>query len=304
MIILGTDNTACGLMQGLEILRMGGSAIDAVETALRAVEANADDGSVGLGGLPNLLGEVELDASIMEGAQLRSGAVGALKHYLHPISVARQVMEMLPHVLLVGQGAELFASEINAEKGELLTTKSIEKYDERMRATALKTEPDGDVRRPLHESLWLNLHYRPSGTANVIAQDDNGHICCGVTTSGWAFKYPGRLGDSPIIGAGNYADDRYGSAACTGIGEATIRLCSAHAVVAAMAAGRSLEDSMRSAISDLKHLQNEVPVTVNILALSYQGEHRFMSTTPENRYYLWAAGSDSEPHREPAEGVS
>src|SRR5512135_1246401 len=120
ILVNGEVSDGC-VAQGIEALRRGAPAADVAELVARAVESDANDHSVGFSGLPNILGEVELDASIMDGATLASGAVAALKGYLHPISVARQVMERLPHVLLAGEGAARFAAEIGAEAGDLLT---------------------------------------------------------------------------------------------------------------------------------------------------------------------------------------
>lgn len=121
MIIIGSSNGSVGIAAGWDILQAGGSALDAVEAATRLVEDNPHDHSVGYGGYPNLLGEVELDASIMDGTTLRAGAVGALKGYRYAISVARRVMEDLPHVILVGEGAMRFAAEIGMQRENLLT---------------------------------------------------------------------------------------------------------------------------------------------------------------------------------------
>jgi len=300
MLIVGTANTASGIMDGLATLIAGRSAIDAVETALRAVESDPEDDSVGLGGLPNLLGDVELDASIMEGTTLKAGAVGALKGFLHPISVARKVMESLPHVLLMGEGAALFAEEVGAEQGELLTETATQKYREFLPVGVVER---GEPQRPLYQMLRESIHRRPGGTANVIAQDGEGRICCGVTTSGWAFKYPGRLGDSPVIGAGNYADDRYGAAACTGLGEVAIRLCSAYSVVARLAAGQLLDHAASAAMQDVLSLPIDMPFTLNILAMDSRGRHVLQSTDAADKFYLVAYPGDAEPRRLAATGV-
>jgi beta-aspartyl-peptidase (threonine type) len=305
MILIGTANTAPGIVDGMAALRRGGSAMDAVEITLRAVESDPLEDSVGYGGLPNLLGEVELDASIMDGSSLRAGAVAALKGYLHPISVARKVMEMLPHVLLVGSGAARFAAEIGAEAGDLLTDSAAAKYRERLSAASLTESlagDDGSV--SLSDALWRVLGYRSHGTSNAIAIDREGHICCGVTTSGWAFKYPGRVGDSPIIGAGGYADDRYGACACTGLGEASMRLCTAYSVVAGLAGGRQLDDCVESAMRELARLSSPVPIGMNILALDRLGQHTYWSTHTADRHYLYMRPDDSEPQRGLAKGLA
>jgi len=304
MLIVGTANTVCGLKAGMRVLRQGGSVVEAVEAALRPVEDNAADDSVGLGGLPNLLGEVELDASIMEGHDLRAGAVAALPGYRYPISIARRVMEELPHVLLAGEGAARFAEEIGAERDGPNAGASQAKYHDRLAALGLDPE---DLRQPgadLRQALWKTVHCRPGGTANVIARDDQGHLCVGVTTSGWAYKYPGRVGDSPILGAGNFADDRYGAAACTGLGEAALRLCTAHAVVVRMAGGASLNEAASAALQDIVDLSVGFPYGLNILAVDRRGNHTFWSTRGSQASYVCLEGTDTEPKQLPARGLS
>jgi beta-aspartyl-peptidase (threonine type) len=296
VLIIGSPNTECGLMAGLRVLECGGSAVDAVEQTLRVVEEQAGDGSVGLGGLPNILGQVELDASIMDGRNLAAGAVAALQGFLHPISVARRVMELLPHVLLVGQGAFLFAQEIGAERAELLTERGREELEMRLCAVSGTVAEN----EPLYRRVQALLGFRPGGTACAIAVDAGGHICTGVTTSGWAFKYPGRVGDSPLIGAGNYADDRYGAAACTGIGEAAIRIGAARSVVLRLSTGQRLDEALWQVMQEARRLKLGVPLHLNIYALSESGEHALCSTSGERAHYLCAYPGDREPRRLPA----
>src|SRR3954447_7327643 len=131
VLMIASERGEIGLPEGLEILRAGGSAIDAVEVAVRAVESNPDDHWVGVGGIPNLLGVVELDASIMDGATRAAGAVGAVRGYAHPISIARRVMERLPqHLLLVGEGAERFADEMGFQQEQTLTDEAARRWRE------------------------------------------------------------------------------------------------------------------------------------------------------------------------------
>src|SRR5690606_5324858 len=189
----------------------------------------------------NILGQVELDATVMDGKTLAAGSVGAVKGYPHPIDIARKVMEETPHVMLVGEGAELFAQKYGFEKAELLTEEARANW--KARVDGLSGE-GGDVYEDQYELFmgavrnWTKmLHEEIFGTTNVIARDASGDIACAVSTSGWGFKWPGRLGDSPVIGAGNYADNRYGAAACTGRGEMAIRCASAHSVVSFMRHG-------------------------------------------------------------------
>lgn len=230
-VIVGSERSEVGLPAGMALLRQGGSAIDAVETALRLCEANESDHYVGVGGLPNAQGEVELDASIMLGSSRAFGAVAAVKGFPHPISIARAVLEQLPqHCLLVGPGAERFAEECGFERAELLTAESKRMYLEALDADdsveGEGTATAGDtLYRETTRALMRRLepHDGPWGTINVLALDSSGELCAGVSTSGFPWKYPGRVGDSALPGAGNYCDVRYGGAACTGRGEMAMR---------------------------------------------------------------------------------
>ncbi|HIP97295.1 MAG TPA: asparaginase [Anaerolineae bacterium] len=272
MIVIASENGRVGIAEAMRALRCGGSALDAVEIGIRLVEDNAEDETVGVGGIPNLLGVVQLDASIMDGRTRACGAVGAVRGYVHPISIARQVMEELPHVFLVGEGAERFAAEIGAERRRLLTDQAADTWRRRM-LEAMSAEELARLAEDPNLRRWVAVTMDPrlaGGTVNFIAQDAEGNIACGVSTSGWAWKYPGRLGDSPVIGAGNYADNRYGAAACTGLGEMTIRAGTARSVVLYMQMGLDVEEACRRAMNDLQELQPGGGV--DILALDCHGQ--------------------------------
>ena len=286
MIVVASSNGVVGIEVAVQVLRDGGTAVDAVEAGIRLVEDNLEDHTVGSGGFPNLLGEVELDASIMNGRSLESGAVGAIKGYPYPISIARKVMETLPHVMLVGEGSERFAAEMGFAQRELLTDKAHDIW-----ANRLQKDMPESVFNHLSEqknlSNWVKLATDPEragGTVNFIAQDNNGDIACGVSTSGWAWKYPGRLGDSPIIGAGNYADNRYGAAACTGMGEMAIRAVTAHSIVLYIKMGLSLMEAGKQAMVDLNDLGGNFISGMNIVALDKDGNHAAFSSEEGKTY--------------------
>jgi beta-aspartyl-peptidase (threonine type) len=296
-VIVASANGRVGIREAGEVLERGGSALDAVELGCRLAESNPSDHTVGLGGLPNLLGEVELDASIMDGRTRATGAVGALRGYEHPISVARKVMEATPHVLLAGQGAERFAAEMGFERAELLTPEARRMWEEKLR----EVEPDADpglVRYHANARRYLELIRDPEhpagGTVNFIALDLPGDLACGVSTSGWYFKHPGRLGDSPIVGAGNYADNRHGAAAATGRGELAIRAATAHSVVWRLGAGVDVGEAVRLALEDAASLEDPYATGLNVLAMDPQGRHAGASTRA-GASYVWLRQGMAEP---------
>lgn len=214
-LVVASSNGCVGIRAAVEALRQGGSASDAVIAGIAPVEANPDDHSVGSSGPPNLLGEVELDASIMEGGGLRAGLVGALHGYQDAIALARAVMDELPHVLIGGQGAARFAAEMGFQASDLLTPDAERLWRKRLEDSASPSSERYAYHRKVRELVRsmtdvAELVEPPHGTVSFIARDRDGNLACGVSTSGWAWKCPGRMGDSPVIGAGNYADNRWG----------------------------------------------------------------------------------------------
>ena len=288
-IIVASGNGAKALPEGVRILKRGGTAMDAVEACARYVEADVEDISVGKGGLPNILGEVELDASIVDGTTHRTGAVAALRGYLHPISVARAVMERTPHVFIVGDGAALLAREIGAERTENLTPSTRKLWVERLRSVG--ETPSSIRRRAKLLPVVRRIVLEERGTVNFLALDRRGDVASAVTTSGWAYKYPGRVGDSPIVGAGNYCDSRYGAAACTGYGELAIRNVTAKTAVDRLASGMPPEKVARAAIADANELED---AAFNIVVLSPKGVHA-SATNREGRRYSWMTTRMAEP---------
>jgi L-asparaginase len=290
MMVLTNKEGASGIDTAVRCLRDRKNALDAIEGAIRIVESDEHVWSVGRGGWPNLLGEVELDAAIMDGTSLRTGAVGAVKGYLHPISIARQVLEQLPHELLVGEGARRFANEINAEPDDLLMP----------HATAAWRRWFSDEVSNIDQGRWPEVALarycqkavdpdKGRDTTIFLAVDCNGTIACGTSTSGFAWKYPGRLGDSPIIGAGSYADSRYGACACTGTGEMTIRAGTARSVVMGLKLGMTLDEAVKFAALELSELRGGVIGAVTIYALSAGGAHKVAAVNSKGaaEYWFW-----------------
>ena len=306
MLLVGSENARAGFADGMRVLRRGGAAIDAVEAAIRRVEANPDDHSVGYGGLPNILGEVELDASIMDGRSLEAGAVCAVRHYAHVISLAKAVMRHLPHVLLAGAGAERLARELGMRRRRLLTARAqaifarkvgpgLRRRHRRLRDLVRAASQDPQVAAGVEDYF---------GTVNVIAVDRRGDIASGVSTSGWAWKYPGRVGDSPIIGAGNYADNRHGACACTGYGEMAIRAATARSVVLYLKMGFPLEHACREGMTDLRHLTVPFPPRMNLVAIDAHGGHTAMTTeTAREVRYVYQTGRMAGPAVQPRQVV-
>ena len=288
-VIVASGNGASALPVGIRILARGGSALDAVEACAKIIEADTTDTSVGRGGKPNVLGEVELDASIVDGTSHRVGAVAALKGYLHPITVARAVMERTPHVFIVGDGAARFAREIGAETTQNLTPSTRKLWVERLRSVG---ETPASIRRRAKLLPVVRKTVREErGTVNFLALDQRGDMASAVTTSGWAYKYPGRVGDSPIVGAGNYSDSRYGAAACTGYGELAIRNVTAKTAVDRLASGMPPDMVARAAIADANEHED---AAFNIVVLSPKGVHA-SATNREGRRYVWMTTRMGEP---------
>ena len=224
------------LKPGWSILKKNGSLLDAVEQSANITELDPEDGSVGFGGLPNENGVVQLDASIMYGPTHNCGSVAAIEGIKTPSSVARLVMERTDHIHIVGKGAQDFA-RVHGFKVENLLT-------ERSRKSWLRWKEnlsDKDDWFPPADGNYDSD--RSTGTINVLAIDNAGDIAGITTTSGLAWKIPGRIGDSPIIGAGLYLDNEVGAAGATGLGEEILRTCGSFFVVEQMRAGKSPQDA-------------------------------------------------------------
>jgi N4-(beta-N-acetylglucosaminyl)-L-asparaginase len=294
-IMLSSANGLRALDTGMALLKKGGSGtrLDAIVETVAIVEADPRDDSVGYGGLPNADGEVELDCSIMDGPTYGAGAVGALKHIMHPSRVARLVMERTGRVFIVGDGALKFALAHGFEEEELLTKASREKWlrwKEQMSdiddwgppskdgVPAYEAPPKKSVRQErTREDLWRALGIDPEkawGTINCMALDARGDLSGITTTSGLAFKIPGRIGDSPMIGCGLYVDNEVGAAGSTGVGEECIKAVGAHTVVEYMRQGLSPREAALATVKRVlsKH-GPDVTWNLNFYAVNKKGEH-------------------------------
>lgn len=290
-VILANDKVKDEFIaEGMAALRRGARACDVAEQVACAVEDDPEEHTVGYGGFPNLLGEVELDASIMDGDTLQVGAVAGLRGFRHPISVARQVMLRLPHVLLVGEGAARFASEIGAERRQMLSPEA----EAAWRACLAQVGAEGSLTERVWRARQVGYGH---DTMNVLVRDVHGSLCVAVTTSGVAWKYPGRVGDSPLAGAGNYCDSRYGAAACMGLGEAAIRLAAAAQIVTLLRLGWSLDDAGRDVTRQLAQVlgvsTTEDPMRhvdwVRVLVMDADGAVGGFATRPGLHYKVQRA---------------
>ena len=273
--VLATWDNRAAAAAGWAVLRGGGYALDAAEATARVPEADPDDTSVGLGGRPDRDGRVTLDACVMD-ERFRCGAVAALEDMPHPVTVARWVMERTPHVMLVGEGARAFAVEQGMEPTDLLTP-AAEAAWRRWLETAEYAPAINSERRD-----------RPSGhaddhdTIGVLALDAAARLCGACTTSGLAYKMRGRVGDSPILGAGLFVDGEQGAAVATGHGEEVMRFVGAGAIVEAMRHGRSVQQAVGAVVRRVAERtpSDRSAVQVGVLALGPDGSVGAMGLQP------------------------
>ena len=262
---------------GMKVFEKGGSALDAVEGGIRVVEEDPNTTSVGRGGYPDRDGHLTLDACVMD-SDGGAGSVMAIEHIMHPISVARRVMEKTPHVQLVGEGALMFAIEQGFPKEDLLTDGAKKAYKEWLLQSKYKP-PVGEGN---HDTIGL------------LAMDKDGNLAGGCSTSGLAWKMRGRVGDSPIIGAGLYVDNEIGGATSTGLGEAVIKVAGSFLVVEAMRNGKSPQEACELAVKRILAKQpkykSEGGFFVGFLAMSKQGEIGAFAKGKGFQYSLYKDG--------------
>lgn len=265
-----------------EILGKGGRALDAVVKGVQVPEADPKDNSVGYGGLPDRDGKVTLDSCVMDELG-NCGAVMAIEHIMHPVLVAKLVMEKTPHVQLVGEGALQFALSQGFQKENLLTPESEKTWREWLKTAkydpmdtikefekSIKNNPGHlEVPYPWPSPVWNH------DTIGMVALDANGNLGGACTTSGMAFKMHGRVGDSPIIGAGLFVDNEVGAASATGVGEEVVKICGSHTVVEAMRHGLTPEAACKEAVRRIiKNKGDKVKdLQVGFLAINNKGQH-------------------------------
>ncbi|WAJ30482.1 isoaspartyl peptidase/L-asparaginase [Antarcticirhabdus aurantiaca] len=302
MLLVANAEAWPGFATTVERLREGAPSLDAMVEGIGHVEREAKVRSVGYGGWPNMLGRMEFDAGVMNGTTREVGAVGAVPDTLPVSRLALEVMRRLPHVMLTGDGARRFATEIGMPLDETLHPDSRRVWWERLERELSREELDRFPDIPLAPlSRAITDPERVRDTTVFLSADPAAGIHAATSTSGWAWKYPGRLGDSPIPGAGFYADSRYGAAACTHTGEMTIRCGTARTIVLALKLGRSLHDAVRLAVDELCELRGGFLAGVVIHAVDAGGNHEVVNVRCEGeiRYWLWDEGM-AEPELRPA----
>ena len=259
----------------IEVLKKNGSALDAVEAGVRVTEADAENQSVGLGGRPDSEGNVTLDACIMD-SDGNAGSVGFLQNIKHPISVARKVMEETDHVMLAGKGALKFALSKGFKRENLLTEASRRGWLEWQKNNRIKDSwgPNDD-----HDTI------------TSLAQDNNGNLSGACTTSGLAYKLHGRVGDSPIIGAGMYVDNEVGAAGATGMGELVMKTCGSFLVVELMRQGYSAMEACNEAVDRIVRQEGgKTKLQVGYIALGKDGSIGYSSIQKGFQYALYKDG--------------
>jgi N4-(beta-N-acetylglucosaminyl)-L-asparaginase len=281
-VIISAANGVNALQKGMDILKNGGDTLDAAVAAVTVVEDDPNDDSVGYGGLPNEEGVVELDASVMHGPTRRAGAVGSVQRIKNVSRLAKTVMERTNHVMIVGDGARRFGVDEGFEEMNLLTDHSRKIWLAWKARTSFNWRPgtdspewkahmsklfDGDEAKIAYAERVISRP--PTGTINCLAVNEKGDISGTTTTSGLAWKIPGRVGDSPIIGAGLYVDGDVGGAGSTGKGEENIKICGGHTIVELMRKGMKPSDACLEALGRVVRNYNKDKTKLQTFHLYY-----------------------------------
>jgi N4-(beta-N-acetylglucosaminyl)-L-asparaginase len=263
----------------LPLLQAGKPALDAALAGAQAVEDDPKVNSVGYGGIANAIGTVSLDACVMDGQTLACGGVAGLENIRHAAALARRVMEKTPHVLLVGQGAQQFALQQGFPLDTLNTAESVAEWEKQRQRKKPANKPPEDKAPESHD------------TVTVLALDKKGSLGGVCTTSGLAHKLPGRVGDSPLIGAGLYVDNTGGAAGSTGVGEEVIRISGSFLVVEAMRGGKTPQEACETAVRRINATavrRGVHPAKVAFLALDVRG--RIGAAATEMTHFEYAVG--------------
>jgi len=275
MVISTWEHGMPANVAAMKVLKNRGKAIDAVEAGVRIPEADPESMSVGLGGLPDREGKVTLDACIMDETG-NCGSVSFLQHIKHPISVARKVMDETPHVMLSGEGALQFALKNGFPKEDLLTEKAEKRWKEWLKESEYK---------PI-------INVENHDTIGLLAIDKKGDISGACTTSGLSWKMHGRVGDSPVIGAGMYVDNEIGGCCATGVGEAVLKTLGSFLIVELMRQGASPQEACEEGIARIVKNQNYKDMQIGYLAINKKGEHGAYAVHPWFNYALHQKGKN------------
>ncbi len=327
-IVISSNNGLICCQRAMQIIKAGGDTLDAVVAGVTMVEDDPNDDSVGFGGLPNEEGEVELDASVMHGPTRRAGSVAGVQKIKNVAKLAKMVMEQSDHVMLAGDGARRFAKAWGIKEENLLTEKSrvawmvwkqsLKDASGHNNWTDGTDAPPSKARVALLKKVfpemddellayaWNRAMHPPTGTINCLALNAKGEMSGTTTTSGLAWKIPGRIGDSPIIGAGLYVDQEVGGAGSTGRGEENIRICGAHTVVENMRKGMSPSDACMDALKRISRNYNDdkarMKFNISFYALRKDGVHASASLFGP-KVIKYAVNDGSEPQSRLVDGA-
>jgi len=326
-VVISSHNGLAACAKAMEMLRVGADTLDAVIAGVNIVELDPNDTSVGYGGLPNEDCVVQLDASVMHGPTRRCGSVAAIEGNKTPSKIAKLVMDHTSHVMLVGDGASKFAQTYGYQREDLLTEKSRTAWlvwKESLRTTdgfnnwvsmdqnlAAESAPLERLRQAFPHTdeatlawAWSMARRPPYGTINCLSVNEKGEMSGVTTTSGLAWKISGRVGDSPIIGAGLYVDQDVGGAGSTGVGEENIRIAGGHTIVEAMRRGQSPREAVMEALRRVSRNYNNDPAKLDKLdiefyALRKDGEHAAGSLWGSHKgYRVYAVNDGGESRHE------